>query len=603
MFRIEKEDIIDLLNDIDEGRLQLPDFQRDYVWKDVDSRRLIASVARGYPFGALLTIGTGGQTKFMARPLQGVDCGPGNAKELLLDGQQRMTSLFMATYSSQPVRTKRSHNKEVKRFYFIDMAIALDPNADFENCIIGVPEDMKLSSYEGKKPGPNLSNEEEQYEWHLFPLNMTFDFISWYHSYLSYWKVKGKNLEIRAKEFHKNVIDVIVNYKIPVIQLRSDCTSEAICLVFEKVNVGGEPLDAFELLTAKYASDDFKLRDDWNGPQGKPSLGKKSIIKGPQGLEVMSRIKPIEFLQGCTLIHTLNEREKQGSKKLKGKEISKVSCNRAALLELPCSAYQKYEKQTLDGFLEAGRFLSERQIILHKNMPYPVLIIGLAVAFALLGKEGRSAPAKAKISRWFWTAALSELFRSGSDSRLARDIPELVKWVRGAKNEPPTVAEGRFFEDKLDTLKNRTTDAFKAVYALLLQQECRDFVNGDKISTMDNAQEIVDVHHIFPKAWCEREGYGEKEYDSIVNKTPLSAVTNKELSGRAPSEYLRHIEDKYGIDPADLDKFLETHLIEPKYLRGDQFGKFLESRKEKISEVIWEAMGRRVLAGSEGNDD
>ena len=106
MFDTTKEDLKDLLGDAHEGRLQLPDFQREYVWGDEDVRSLIASVAKGFPVGALLTLRAGGDVRFKPRLLAGVPAQDVQPDELLLDGQQRITSLYQSTYADQPVRTR-----------------------------------------------------------------------------------------------------------------------------------------------------------------------------------------------------------------------------------------------------------------------------------------------------------------------------------------------------------------------------------------------------------------------------------------------------------------------------------------------------------------
>src|SRR5260370_21008480 len=105
MFDSTKEDLKDILRKADEGKLQLPDFQRDYVWSDEDVRSLIASVAKGFPVGALLTLATGGTVAFKPRLIAGGPQTKQAAEELLLDWQQRITSLYPSMYSSAPVST------------------------------------------------------------------------------------------------------------------------------------------------------------------------------------------------------------------------------------------------------------------------------------------------------------------------------------------------------------------------------------------------------------------------------------------------------------------------------------------------------------------
>ena len=119
MFDTTKEDLKDLLQNAHEGQLQLPDFQRDYIWGDDDVRSLIASVAKGFPVGALLTLRTGGKVQFKPRTLAGVPSQGGDPEELLLDGQQRITSLYQSTLADQPVRTRTPRGTEVERFYYL----------------------------------------------------------------------------------------------------------------------------------------------------------------------------------------------------------------------------------------------------------------------------------------------------------------------------------------------------------------------------------------------------------------------------------------------------------------------------------------------------
>ena len=106
MFDTTKQNLKDLLRLVHKGRLQLPDFQRDYVWGDEDVRSLVASVAKGFPIGALLTLQTGGDVRFKPRLLASVPANDAAPDELLLDGQQRVTSLYQSTFSSEPVRTR-----------------------------------------------------------------------------------------------------------------------------------------------------------------------------------------------------------------------------------------------------------------------------------------------------------------------------------------------------------------------------------------------------------------------------------------------------------------------------------------------------------------
>jgi hypothetical protein len=86
-------------------------------------------------------------------------------------------------------------------------------------------------------------------------------------------------------------------------------------------------------------------------------------------------------------------------------------------------------------------------------------------------------------------------------------------------------------------------------------------------------------------------------YNSIVNKTPLSKKSNIAISGDAPSVYLRRIQDKQGPSEEKLDAILRTHLIEPKFLRSDDFDGFFNARMKVLADLVSGAMGKAVVEG------
>ena len=104
-----------LLIDAQEGALQLPDFQRSWVWDEERIRSLLASVSRGFPIGANMTLRTGGNVEFKPRPLEGAPAKVSEEKpdSLLLDGQQRLTSLYQVLVSKEVVSTLTPRRQRV----------------------------------------------------------------------------------------------------------------------------------------------------------------------------------------------------------------------------------------------------------------------------------------------------------------------------------------------------------------------------------------------------------------------------------------------------------------------------------------------------------
>jgi len=602
MFDTTKEDLRDILRDVNEGKLQLPDFQRSYVWGDSDVRSLIASIAKGFPVGALLTLETGGEVRFKPRLLAGVAATDRQPNELLLDGQQRMTSLFQATFSKHPVRTKNTRDKIVERHYYLDIRQCVDGITDLEQAIVGVPGDKITRTNFGRDIQRDLSTREAEFEHQLFPLDQVFDSRDWLYDWRDYWKAKGEDVSELDRNFVRGTLDAIERYKMPIIRLDRNNSREAICLVFEKVNVGGKKLDAFELVTAIYAAEEFDLRTDWLGDGTAKQPGRRATLIGLQNrCDVLTKIASTDFLQACTLLHTRDKRLAREQQGYTGKELPQVSCNRDALLALPVSAYKQYADTVQAGFIAAGHFLNELKIIWHKDIPYPPQRIALAATFAILGNKAQTAVAKQQLAQWFWSVTLGELYGSSTESRLARDVPELVAWIGGG-GHPRSIDEALFQQDRLLSLRSRLSAAYKGVHALLMGDGCRDFITGRQADLMTFFQDKIDIHHIFPQAWCKKHSIKADSYNAIVNKTPLFKLTNIELSGDAPSIYLKRIEDKHGLSPTQLDDILRSHRIEPQHLRNDDYQAFFAARSKALSELISTAMAKPVVLES-GSDE
>src|SRR4051812_5302930 len=139
-----KEFLSDLLKELGNGDIQLPDFQRGWVWDDEHIRSLIASVASAYPIGAVMMLETGGEAKFQPRPVEGVTFVASRPEpdRLVLDGQQRLTSLFQATLLAQVVETQNAKKQRIKRWYYLDMEKAV--TGDMEEAVVGLPEARQI---------------------------------------------------------------------------------------------------------------------------------------------------------------------------------------------------------------------------------------------------------------------------------------------------------------------------------------------------------------------------------------------------------------------------------------------------------------------------
>ena len=143
------------------------------------------------------------------------------------------------------------------------------------------------------------------------------------------------------------------------------------------------------------------------------------------------------------------------------------------------------------------------------------------------------------------------------------------------------------------SMQSRLSAAYKGLMALLMKAGSNDFLSGDPIEITSYFDLAIDIHHIFPKAYCE-SNYKRSLWNSSVNKAPLSAKSNRIIGGKAPSVYLTNIEKQSNIDSPRLDEILKTHKIAPELLRSDSFENFIRDRASNILDLIEAAMNKRI---------
>ncbi len=614
-FRTNPYELHELLKDCHKGKLQLPDFQRSWVWDEERIKSLIASVSRAFPIGALMTLDTGGEVDFKPRPVEGA---PENAKSvapqsLLLDGQQRMTSMYQVALRGQVVETITPRKKRVKRWFYIDIRKSLDSGFEREDAIVAVPENKLITEDFGRRTLLDLTSSENEYKELMFPVSSVFDWDEWQDGFSEFWRSTDQRDEMAAlfRQFKKEVLENFKGYQVPVIALDQETSKEAVCLVFEKVNTGGKPLDAFELVTAMYAASGHELRKDWYGKDDKPGRHHRfvnALRPADSDRGILAEVANTDFLQAISLFHTHEVRRRAVEEGKQGRDLPQINANRQALLALPLSGYLAYQDRVEAGFMQAARFLHRLNIFRIRDLPYQSQVVPLAAILADIGDQWHNDTVRQQLVKWYWSGVFGELYGSTVETRIARDFIEVPSWIRDGAPEPSTIQEATFRAERLDTMRMRLSAAYKGVNALLMNEGAQDFRSGEKFSDTVFFGENVDIHHIFPQDWCKKQGIPPSRFDSIINKTPLTYRTNRIVGGSAPSQYLAALEKgtpgSPPIERARLDAYLRSHLIEPELLRADDFDSFMTDRRSKLLALIEKATGKQVYRGAfeEGED-
>lgn len=398
-------------------------------------------------------------------------------------------------------------------------------------------------------------------------------------------------------EFRQKILNNFREYNLPIIELKKDNRKEAVCIVFEKVNTGGVSLSVFELMTATYAADGLNLREEWYGDEDKDVEGYQDLLNKNK---LLQDITPTDFLQSCTLLFTYHKRLNDLGKGKKPKQASAVSAKRDAILSLPIDEYNKWKNQLLQGFYRSAKFLKSQSFFSKKDIPYATQLVPLSAVMTLLGDDWQEPKNYDKLARWFWCGVLGELYGGTTDTRLAQDLQDIMTWFEDDSCIPKTVNDSTFRSDRLYSLRSRISAAYKGISTLILRDGAKDFFWRTTIKDLDEdelEESRLDLHHIFPTAWCEKNGIKSKDYNSILNKTPISYKANRMIGGKAPSEYLKQIQKHRNVQISDeqMNEILKTHIIEPSYLRKDDFSGFINDRAGKIIDLIQNVTDKTVI--------
>lgn len=584
----KKFNLGDLLKKLKIGEIQLPDFQRDWIWDDEKIKSLLESVIRNFPINSIMLLECNADNmNFACRTIEGVDKASAKPQYLILDGQQRLTSLYGALFSENPVTINKNKSKK-SYFYYVNMAKAIkavENSSDVEDMIISVPSNKKLKS---KGKNWDLSTPEKEFAENMFPLNKIFSgTLDWIFSYAAYYSNDEckKNF---SKKFHDEVIKKICAYEIATIELEKDTSLSAVCKIFEKVNIGGEKLGIFDLLTSIFAAEvdangePIKLRKDWE----KIQEDFKAL-----NLNVLAAVDCLEFITALTLL--VNYRNGRGK--------NSVSCSGDDILKLKYADYLLYKDDVIDGFIEAGKFLEEEGITIIKYLPYKPQLIPLATLFAQLKSEGKNIEyARKKIRQWYWWGVFSESYRDASRTRCAKDFADVMKWI--LKREEPTIFKKTdIIASKLLKKLTGTSAVYKGIVSIIFKNGAEDFLVGRNMGKSADYAESIEIHHIFPKKYCEAQNFPKEKYDNIANKTLILKNTNRKIGDNPPSVYLEKIQKQAKLSDAELEDILEKHFIDAELCRADKFDTFIVDRAKKIFDAVEKLTGREI-SGRDSTD-
>ncbi len=551
----------ELLAEIHNRLAVLPDFQRDFVWEPGATQELIVSIANNYPAGSILRV-RDAKRVFAAREFEGAPV-LADAKHtfLVLDGQQRLTSLYQAFYGVGEHR------------YYLNLGKLKDDAADFEEAIFHVRASTKWA-----KARRDFALQAKEL---LLPLSVlkggAGGFGQWGRKVARQLANKERiALEDALDGIEQKWIHVIDDYHFPVVTLSDQTEPDALCTIFETLNRTGVKLSVFELLTARFWPQNIKLRALWE----------KALAEHPVIADF--EVDPYYILQGISL----------ASRKA-------PSCKRSDVLNMAPTDITEWWDKVVLGLatgLEILRY--DCKVMLPKWLPYQTMLPPLAAVLARAGspKTAAAGAQREKLKRWFWCAVFGQVYEGAPNSKSAKDVVEIVPWLMGG-DLPESVASFRFDPRALRDVTPRQRAIYRGAICLILCGGARDFHTQAVITGKLMAEEGIDDHHVFPAAYLEHRGVAPARVrDCVLNRTLIDRTSNQMISDRAPSDYLAEIKSTAGFPfVAVLTSHCLPAGVDSPLLRDD-YEAFLAWRQEHLWQEIQRATGATVAADLEADD-
>ncbi len=532
----------EFVTEIEKGSMQIPQFQRDFIWTRKKSAKLIDSILRCYPIGTFILWNTryrlcsvrsiGGQTFNDVRE--------GDSRDFILDGQQRLTSLY-ACFKGLEIKRTNNRTDNFSEIYVNLLAEDDDP--------IVLTDISSLNS------------------------KYCIKVVDLYHNDLGKIFKKYKNISDEASIKLSDYSRKIASYQYSVIKLQ-DATVDVATDVFTRINVTGQTLTLFEIMVAKTYDEkkNFDLSEKWKAL--KKSLATISY----------------DTINPATVLHTIAL-------------ISGKDCKKRSILEIEKETFIENWQKTEDAIKYAAEYFRDTLYISASNLlPYDSLIVPFAYFFSHYNRKPNNIQQK-YLTDFFWRVALTNRYSASVDTRLTEDKNYMDKFLKKNPAEYKTTIWG--LDISPDFIKKngyfKTTRAYiKAILCLYAYHQPKSFNSNSKVN-IDNAwlnrSNSKNYHHFFPTAFLKQQGEIDDNINHILNITIVDEHLNREIGATSPSVYMKNFQKSN----KDIHKTMETHLISD----INDFGIFDDNYKiflNKRADIVSKELSKRIIKNSmDGN--
>lgn len=564
MWEIGEKTIDELIQMVDESRLALPQFQRPSVWGKANWVPFLHTILLGRPTGTLLLLEAADVESLNPRQLDTApDFDPAKNEWLLLDGQQRMTTLYRAIRSGFGANGNRQ--------IVINVSDALRRGELLEDDLqlVGrqLPGYAELAR-QGKVDFPTLFDEAKRSGW-------IFTFIK------AHFEQDAEKFASDIRELTPRLVSV-GSYRFPVLQIKKDTPLNVVADIFEGMNRRGQPLNKFDLMVARLyqkvsETRYYDLREAWESALADaPNLRRLGVGTDDGMLPLQLIAKQVSRLPSDLRGRVKGLRTGDALELPPGQVIGSPDSPRPALnLEVAVKA--------LD---QAAEFLAKHcGVVAPSLLPQQAMLLPLADQFLRVRDERLS---DSDLKHWFFTVSLTIDYYGSVTTYADRDCEHLTAWATDGKKPPNVQAFDSGTVDQLDLKMAFTREGNilgRAVMALLVQGGALDWQKGQlQVKEFDS----IDFHHVVPeqklKDWYTNEGRRP-----IAALTPLFSTTNRSIGTKSARDVIADLEQ-------EAEQIFASHQIDVEVARRAQKSKadfqgFLADRERHLKRFMKGALG------------
>ena len=523
-----------ILDKVDEKQLFVPAFQREYVWKRDDAKLLIDSLIKEYPTGTMLTWETDhppeikGPHKYNAK--QG-------AVRLLLDGQQRVTTLYMLIRGELPP-------------YYTAAEIMADPRGLYVN--VGT---LELAYYMKTRmeKNPLWRNITDLFHGKISAFDLQPDFDA-----------SGRNLTIdELKRYNENInaITRITEREFPEQTIPIKANIREAIDIFYKVNASGVALTDAELALAQ-------ISGYW--PEARDIFKAKLVELENAGFGFRLDFL-VYVLLGC--VHHIGS----DMRKLHAQEIK-------ADLQ---AAWERLDKQVLDYVVNLLRTRAFVDHFYEISSPYALVPI-IVYCFDKAGEHLTDLEIR-KMVKWFYYSQIRARYVSQLPQKLDRDLRMLTESAQPFDDLLQVIAEERPLEVLPLEFAGRAIQhpLFSMVRWYLKSRGAVCLTTGVSLHKNMGKKYQIELDHIFPFSLLKDAGYGKGNRvkyslaQEFTNRALLTQVANRSKATMEAARYLTGVSEKF---PEALD--LQCIPADQELWQIGNYERFLDARRSLLASHI-----------------